>query len=216
MLFSSQSAKQFDIDAVQGNHISGNVHLACITYALPYPCTSIANILHSIVFQLVVHGWYQTHHSFQTLRHRTQCRHSTWHTNYTNMELGASMVKIQEDFCLKKLPKLSIKNCTGGGEIPGKTPKSQLRKDRKKEKNQSNQPCTLYYYTHLHLRLPLSFYTSRTEHDIETKLTSVNSLAEAQKALEARGCKFSVTNLSIVPHTLGILTTNITCCINFL
>ena len=40
------------------------------------------------------------------------------------------------------------------------------------------------------------------------------SLPEAQKALEAHGCKLLVTNLSIVPHTLGILTANITGCIN--
>ena len=41
------------------------------------------------------------------------------------------------------------------------------------------------------------------------------SLVKAQKALEAHGCKFSVTNLSIVPHTLVILTANVTYCINF-
>ena len=34
------------------------------------------------------------------------------------------------------------------------------------------------------------------------------SLAESQKAVEAHGSKFWVTNLSIVPHTLGTLTTN--------
>ena len=39
------------------------------------------------------------------------------------------------------------------------------------------------------------------------------SLAESQKALEAHGCKPWLTNLSIVPHTLGILTANITYCI---
>ena len=37
------------------------------------------------------------------------------------------------------------------------------------------------------------------------------SLAESQKALEAPGCKPWVTNLSIVPHTEGILTANTTC-----
>ena len=44
-------------------------------------------------------------------------------------------------------------------------------------------------------------------------LNQLTSLAKAQKALEAHGCKPWVTNLSIVPHTLGILTANITCCI---
>ena len=39
------------------------------------------------------------------------------------------------------------------------------------------------------------------------------SLAESQKALEVHGCKLWVTNLLIVPHTLGILTANVTCCI---
>ena len=32
------------------------------------------------------------------------------------------------------------------------------------------------------------------------------SLAESQKAVGAHGCKFWVINLSIVPHTLGMLT----------
>ena len=46
------------------------------------------------------------------------------------------------------------------------------------------------------------------------KLHQSISLAEARKALEAHGCKFSVNNLSTVPHTLGILIANVTCCIN--
>ena len=36
--------------------------------------------------------------------------------------------------------------------------------------------------------------------------------AESQKALEAHGCKPWVTNLSIVPHTLGTLAANIVYC----
>ena len=44
-------------------------------------------------------------------------------------------------------------------------------------------------------------------------LHQLTSLAKSQKALEAHGCKRWVTNLSIIPHTLGILTAKITCCI---
>ena len=40
-------------------------------------------------------------------------------------------------------------------------------------------------------------------------------LTEVQKALESNGCKLSLINLLIVPHTLGTLTANITCCIIF-
>ena len=39
--------------------------------------------------------------------------------------------------------------------------------------------------------------------------------AKLQKALEAHGCEPWVTNISIVPHTLGILTKNITYCYYF-
>ena len=46
-------------------------------------------------------------------------------------------------------------------------------------------------------------------------LHQLTSLTESQKALEAHGCKPWVTNISIVPHTLDILTSNtrITYCI---
>ena len=62
-------------------------------------------------------------------------------------------------------------------------------------------------------------------HRLLSKLTSIDFsrnllpwtlLAESQKALEAHGCKSWVTNLSIVPHTLGTLTANITYCIQLL
>ena len=43
------------------------------------------------------------------------------------------------------------------------------------------------------------------------------SLAESQKkTLEAHGCKPWVAKLSMVPHTLGILTANVTYCVIFL
>ena len=38
----------------------------------------------------------------------------------------------------------------------------------------------------------------------------MTSLDEAQKALEAHGCKLSVTNSSITVHSLGILIANVT------
>ena len=44
-------------------------------------------------------------------------------------------------------------------------------------------------------------------------LLQSTSLTEAQKALEGHSCKHSVTNLSIIPHTFGLLTANVTCCI---
>ena len=61
-----------------------------------------------------------------------------------------------------------------------------------------------------------SVYDSQTEHDTEMKCTSIDcshQVAEGYYRIEARGCKPWVTNLSIVPHTLGILTANITYCI---
>ena len=66
------------------------------------------------------------------------------------------------------------------------------------------------------LETPLSFYNSRTEHDMETKLTSIDFSRRGAEGFRSHGCKFSVTKLSIVPHTLGILTANVTCCINLL
>ena len=48
---------------------------------------------------------------------------------------------------------------------------------------------------------------SQTEHE---------SLTESQKILVAHSCKSWVTNLLIIPHTLGILTANTTYCIALL
>ena len=77
-----------------------------------------------------------------------------------------------------------------------------------------NNGLCLSLIPHVHsLETPSSSYNSWNEHDMETKLTPSTSLTESQKALKAYGYKVSVTNLSIVPHTLGILTANVTCCI---
>ena len=64
------------------------------------------------------------------------------------------------------------------------------------------------------LETPSSFCNSRTEHDIETRLRSIDFSCQAQKVLEVHGCKPSVTNSLIVLHRLGILTTIVTCCIS--
>ena len=42
------------------------------------------------------------------------------------------------------------------------------------------------------------------------------SLTESRKALEAHGYRSWRTNLPIIPHTLSVLTTNITYCITLL
>ena len=47
-------------------------------------------------------------------------------------------------------------------------------------------------------------------------LHQATSLAKSQKTLEADGSKLWVTKLSIIPHTLGILTAKITYCITLL
>ena len=59
------------------------------------------------------------------------------------------------------------------------------------------------------LKTPSSFYNTQTELDMEMKLTSIDfSCWGAEGFLETQGCKFSVTNLSIILHILGILTAN--------
>ena len=72
------------------------------------------------------------------------------------------------------------------------------------------------FFSILHVRsteTPSSFYNLRTKHNMETKRTSLTSLAKVKVGPEAHGCKPWVTNLSMVPHTLGILTASITYCI---
>ena len=71
-------------------------------------------------------------------------------------------------------------------------------------------PCT-----GIHLRLLKVLITRKPNMIWWWNLHPSTSLAEAQKTLEAHGSKPWVTNLSIVPRTLGILTANITCCTIF-
>ena len=63
------------------------------------------------------------------------------------------------------------------------------------------------------LETHVSFYNSQAEHYMEMKLTSITSLAEPHLAVEADGCKSWVNNLSILLHTLSILTANTADCI---
>ena len=69
-----------------------------------------------------------------------------------------------------------------------------------------NKKFLLYYIRTCSLKTPSSFYTLQTEYDTEAKHTvpQSTSLAKAQKVLGVRGCKLSITNLSIIPHTFGI------------
>ena len=54
---------------------------------------------------------------------------------------------------------------------------------------------------------------SNTIRGIHLHVHLSTSLAKPFKAIEARGCESWVTNLSIIPHTLGILTANISYCV---
>ena len=65
------------------------------------------------------------------------------------------------------------------------------------------------YHEHVHL----VFIVCKLNATWRLNLHQLTSLAESQKALEAHDSKPWVTNLSIVPHTLGILTANTTYCI---
>ena len=62
----------------------------------------------------------------------------------------------------------------------------------------------------------LKFITCELNMIPRWNLRQSTSFAESQKTLEAHGCKPRATNLSIVPHTLGKLNTNMTYCITLL
>ena len=68
---------------------------------------------------------------------------------------------------------------------------------------------------HIHSRL-ISFYDSQTEHALEMKLTPIDFSCQAVEDSRSSWLQTLVTDLSIVPHTLGILTASRTCCILFL
>ena len=69
-----------------------------------------------------------------------------------------------------------------------------------------NQHDFTLYYTRVHLR----------QRNVVWRRNSHQStyLAKTQTVLKADGCKPWVTNLSIVPYTLGILTANVNCCLS--
>ena len=71
----------------------------------------------------------------------------------------------------------------------------------------------LLSYTYVYLRLVKVFITPKPNTMWRQHLHPLTSLDHLQKAFEAHSCKPWETNLSVVPHTLGILTTNITYCI---
>ena len=56
------------------------------------------------------------------------------------------------------------------------------------------------------------FHNSRTEHNMEMKLTSIGFSHWVAEDSRAHGCKPWVINLLSIPHTLGILAANITYC----
>ena len=66
-------------------------------------------------------------------------------------------------------------------------------------------PSYVFATLHVAIRQLRSFHNWRTEHDINLLLP-----LSYRRLLEAHGCKHWVTNLSIVLHTLGIPTANIT------
>ena len=66
---------------------------------------------------------------------------------------------------------------------------------------------------------PSGFYNnSQTKRGMATEVYTnrLTSLAKMQKVIQANGYKPWVPHLWIVPYTLGIQTTNVTCCINLL
>ena len=66
-----------------------------------------------------------------------------------------------------------------------------------------------------HLRLVKVFTTHKPNMVWKCNLHQSTSLTKSRKTRKAHACKSWVPNLSIVPHTLGILTTNITYSIIF-
>ena len=65
-------------------------------------------------------------------------------------------------------------------------------------------------WSRVHLLLVKFFITHELNTIWRWNLHQSNSLTKMQKTAEARGCKPWVTNLLIIPCTLGILTTTIT------
>ena len=79
----------------------------------------------------------------------------------------------------------------------------------------NSDKVTYVMHARVHLRLLQALITHKPNMIWRQNLHQSTSFAEAQKALEAHDCILSVTNLSIAPHTLGIPTANVTCCIDF-
>ena len=61
--------------------------------------------------------------------------------------------------------------------------------------------------------LKLLYFANQTCYGNKWNLHQSTFLSESQKALKVHRCKSWITNLLIVPHTLGTLTANITYCV---
>ena len=85
------------------------------------------------------------------------------------------------------------------------------RTQNKQSSSQGGFICFYFilYYMHVHLRLIKVIITHEPNMIWRWNLHQSTSLVESHKTLEAHGCKPWVTNLSIIHHTLGILTANI-------
>ena len=75
--------------------------------------------------------------------------------------------------------------------------------------SQGNMHQPLSYKLHVYFETPI---TGERNMILKQNLHQLISLTKAQKALAVHSCKPWVTNLSIVPHMLGILTTTVICC----
>ena len=60
------------------------------------------------------------------------------------------------------------------------------------------------HYTCMPSLETLSFYNLQTENDMETKLTSIYFSHRVAEGSKSSWLQHLVTNLSIIPHTLGI------------
>ena len=69
--------------------------------------------------------------------------------------------------------------------------------------------ASVILYVRVHMRLVKVCITHDPSIIFKRNLHQSIYFTKSKKLLEARGCKPWVTNLSIIPHTLGVLTTNI-------
>ena len=99
-------------------------------------------------------------------------------------------------------------------KVPGKHKTHRHTRAAKQHRRNQHKFEMGLYYVRIHLKT-ISYYTCTCEHNMMQRWNfhQSTSLAESHKIIEAHNCKSRVTNSSIVSHTLGILTSNITYCI---